>query len=528
MRIRRGTVPYRLVLALASVVTFGTSSLLFAAAPPGEATSNITVMKAVPQPGVEDYVVGKNDHLWQLLRARTATGSSAEIGRLLALTRKLNPGLNLNMLVPGKVIKLPAMLNPASAAPAETAPPASTEAQKTPVAAPEPSPTETAGSESPTPAASSVATVPAGGQPVAEAPEPSHTHKSLERAAWRAGAALSALYCELGEESITRGQHFIPLPDTGQMVLDAAQFPLFQIAGSTRFVLDLDGEIPSEIDGLLADAGGMRIVRYDARRGVKGLLDDAFEDSGLDVRREASLTLTGPFEAEIGSDWMVSKGTEHEVICVVAKDGEITSTGVAKHLAKRGVHIIDVIIPEAGAVQVVRRETGSLPEYTPPATVGNVEEVVSKILTLLGQSYERNAMVSVFGGRIGEPTGFSLKFCADFGFDRGGKKYLVSSMELSPRWREFLQKRGYELLIIPSETHGKVAVASLLQFLGMSFDDGYNLMASSRGQNNNIRLHVPGLVVASARTKFIFSEAKTDEGLASALSQAGLQVIELQ
>jgi hypothetical protein len=294
-------------------------------------------------------------------------------------------------------------------------------------------------------------------------------------------------------------------------------------------VLDACGRIPAEVDGLLAEAGGYRILRFDASRGARGLLDDALVGSGLDVSRAGSLVLPGPLEAEIHSDWTVKREGECEVICLIGSPAEATSTAVARHLARRGVHVIDVLVPqEDGPVQVMRREAGELPAYGPPEVAEGTDGTVSRVLALLGQGYERNATVSLWGGEGGSLAGFGLRCNADFGFERGGKRYLVDLAALSPRWRELLEQRGYQVLVIPGEARGKEAAAILLRFLGQEFGEGYTLLASTRPAASNIRLKVPGLLVDSGESRFFLSEAEADEGLACALSQAGLRVIQLR
>jgi hypothetical protein len=492
---------YGLVPILALVFLTHAQRAPAAGSPETEATSTIRVVKtAGPAPGVEEYRVKEGEHLWQILRKRLGRGTERQIARLYRQTLRLNPGLDPQLIEPGQVLRLPAARPPAAAK-------AAVAAKKPPRRA--------------------------GAKGSVKAPEVTREvfdAAALRERAARAGDGLTALYAELGEETVCEGKHFIPLPETGQVVLDASKFPLLQVRGSTRFVLDLESRIPAEVDELLADAGGYRVLRFDARRGVRGLLDDALTGSGLKVERGGSLRLRGPREAdaEVHSDWLVTRSDEREVICLISKPEEATSTAVARHLARRGVHVIDVLEPKQGAIQVMRREALALPKYSPPEVAEGTGELISRILTLLGQGYERNPAVSLFGSRDNPLSGFSLKYSADFGFEREGKKYLVDLAGLSPRWRKILEKKGYQVLAIPGGTRGEEAAAILLRFLGQDFAEGYTLLGSSRPESNNIRLKVPGLLLDYGQKKFFLSGAETDEGLACALDQAGLRLIQIR
>jgi hypothetical protein len=526
----RGHVPflYRLAPLLGFILVIQAPPALAARRP--VATSTITVVKTRPAPKVktEEYRVKGGEHLWQILRARLGEGASERrIARLYNQTLRLNPGLKPQLLSAGHVLRLPVTGQAAQAAQAEATmaePAPETPAIAAPVAPPGEDPEVLAAAR-----AASEAAERAAAQAAAEAAAET-ARRDTERkkaAASEAGHALSALYAELGEETINRGKHFIPLPETGQMVLDAANFPLLQVGGSTRFVLDPQGRIPPEVDALLLEAGGYRILRYDQGRGLRGMLDDAFAGSGLDVRRSGRLKLSGSREAEVeaGADWLVIRGERRELVYLISRPEEATSVAVARHLARRGVQVIDILAPEDAPPQVLRRAAGSLPPYEPPEVAEDAGEVISRVLAMLGQSYERHAAVPLFGEDL---PGFDLKCNADFGFERGGQKYLVGLEDLSPRWRELLEKRGYQVLIISGDVRGQEAAARLLKFLGQRYDEGFLLSGSARPEGSNIRLRVPGLLVNSGQRRFLLSESEADEGLACALSQAGLRVIQLK
>jgi hypothetical protein len=507
----RVTNSYRLTAIIAAILVTGAPAALAAGRPRPEMTSAITVVKTARRaPKVEGYRVGPHEHLWQILRQRAGGISERGICRLYTRTLRLNPGLRPNRLEAGQLIRLPVVARKGGEAPGGARAGSATPAGQA--------------AESIQP--SGQAEVPGGGQPQPTAPtEP----KAASIAAARAGDALSALYAELGEEAVTQGKQFIPLLDTGQVILDASKFPLLQVGGSTRFVVDAAGSIPPEVDGLLSEAGGLRVLRLDAQRGVKGLIDDALLGSGLPVEGAGRLTLAGPVEAELRSDWLVSRGEQREVICLITSPEQATSAAVARHLAGRGVHVIDVLVPAEGApVRVLRPEALALPDYAPPEVAKGTGEMVSRVLALLGQGYERNAMVSVFGGREGGPAGFNLRLCADFGFERGGKQCLIDMAGLSARWREFLERRGYQVLVIDQAAGGREAAATLLRFLGQKYEEGYSLLAAKRPESSNISLKVPGVVVQAGEATILLSDADTDEGLACALSQAGLKVIQLK
>jgi len=466
--------------------------------------------------GGEAYRVGEGEHLWNILRQRMGGSASDQaIARAYNRTLRLNPGLKPDRLEKGQVIRLPAL-------PGAPAAPAAAPAAEVTGAAPGPKADAAARVRAARAARDAEA---AAAEAAAEAATAERQAERVRTAATAAGNALSAVYAELGEETVSRGKHFIPLPETGQMVLDAEKFPLLQVGGNTRFVLDIHGRIPREVDDLLLEAGGYRILRYSPGRGVRGLIDDALTGSGLDVKRGGSLRLGGPLEAEVGSDWLVTKGSERDVICLIDRPEEATSAALARHLARRGVHVIDVMVPEGAPARVMRREAEPLPDYTPPEKAPDTGQMVSRVLSMLGQNYERNAAVPLFGEEL---PGFDLKCNADFGFERGGKKYLVDLAGLSPRWRALLERRGYQVLVLPEGVKGEEAAAKLLGFLGEKYGRGYTLTAASRPPANNIRLKVPGLLVDAGAARFLLYNAEADEGLAAALSQAGLRVIQLK
>lgn len=527
-------------LALALGFVFVTQPAPALAARRPEATTAITVVKTRPaaQGPTVEYRVREGEHLWQILRAHLGEGASErQIARFYQRTLQLNPGLKPNLLTAGQVIKLPDTGRPAAAT-AEATEPAATEPAAAAPAATGPAPQaetspEVAEAARAAAAAAQKAAAQAAERAAAEASRRAAAEIAAREAEGRrvaaanAGNALTALHAELGEETITRGKHFIPLPDTGQMVLDAANFPLLQVRGNTRFVLDPHGRIPKEVDALLLEAGGYRILRYDPARGLRGLLDDAFLNSGLEVKRAGKLRLTTPFEAEVdaGADWVLSRGERRELVYLISDPDEATSAAVARHLARHGVNVIDVLAPPEGSIQVVRRAAQTLPAYEPPEVAADTGEVIAYVLEMLGQRYERNASVPLFGEEL---PGFDLKCSADFGFERGGQKYLIGRESLSPRWRELLERRGYHVLVIEGDVKGREAAAQVLRFLGERFDEGYLLSGSRRPETHDIRLRVPGLLVDRGQRRFLLSDAETDEGLACALSQAGLRVIQLK
>ncbi len=278
-----------------------------------------------------NYQVKAGEHLFRILRERYKNADDRKIAQYFALVRDLNPEReNWETLRDGEIIRLPALDTGSDVA-------------------------KTGGStHASSPARAPLAEAPPVAQPKTETSKRIDPAEAMRLPA-RENLPLFMMIAEAtGNQVQLIGEESVTLPD-GTVRFDKAKYPvIYNAALRQRVVIDPDGEIPASLKAKLNDPRiGTPVVPMVNGLSVAEAVRQLLVSIGYQplpaerpvVVQEAGIT----FEAK--GNWIAlapavsNKPQEVIVINLTSRANEIPEYLTAE-LAKRGVHLRDVVLPE--------------------------------------------------------------------------------------------------------------------------------------------------------------------------------------
>ncbi|MFH1138269.1 MAG: LysM peptidoglycan-binding domain-containing protein [Pseudomonadota bacterium] len=349
-----------------------------------------------------------------------------------------------------------------------------------------------------------------------------------------ARTALGLIFTRIGEHVITKGQHFLPLKTGGQITINTQSFPIIELQGGQRIVLDLDRRLPQNMVELIrANWSNYTVFRPENEKTLAQMLGRLLDlGQYYKVKNDGTpWVLAGPAHISLGADWIVwpTQDDWAHRRAVAINMPETADLGVsppaAAFLEKAGIRIIDfhpqgnLIGPEPwGGSTTPRGEVTDL-------QAEDVQKLTQALLELLGQKYEPHLSIPLMESNSSSQD-FVLTVEAPIYFSRGGKNFVVDLDGAPKEVKELLRKSKFEVISRAPGEGPEILIRRLLKAMGVSTEEGLTIKASRRPAPRDIAITFSGLVFSTGGRRIFLTRKQEEPGLELLLAQPGLKVVQ--
>ncbi|MBW1721496.1 MAG: LysM peptidoglycan-binding domain-containing protein [Deltaproteobacteria bacterium] len=418
---------------------------------PPETPISLEDLKDLP---LENYTVRPGDSLIKVIKRRYNIPRRQLYNEYLDLVKRLNPSIrDLNRIYPNQKLRLPVYSPQVVRSPVPSRPP--------------------------------------------ETKKPPEIQKESTREDYsQLALQLGAVFREMGEEWVDSGQHFIPLKSGGQVELNAASFPIINLANGHRVILDLNRELPSRMAQVIeSNWKNYKVLSLPSGESLRGALEKILPFCGYTEVKEGGepLEIGGDLPVRVTADWIIktgagSNGEAAQIIALALLDDQTPKVPleVKRYLKGLGIRYVEYPSEEAASAG----EESLPPQETLPGgdTPG---DLVASLLELTGHSYSRDLEIPVYQDK---GTDFNVKIKADFFLNIAGKDSIVDLSDLGGEILTLLKDHGFSVLSLHDEKDPGALVSKTLAFLGTAFDSSpHTFLTAERTDRRNIQITVPGI-----------------------------------
>jgi hypothetical protein len=348
--------------------------------------------------------------------------------------------------------------------------------------------------------------------------------------------ALMTLVTALGGRVQNSGRHFLPLRGEGQVTLKAESFPLLEFPTGENIFLDINDRLPDSLEEAIR-------ANWQGRYGVVNVRDsDNFRTAWqrlLENLRSMEqwlsrepLHLHEPVEISIRGDWVLTNAKPETkpykvfVINLLKDSEELTDPALQAYLNSLGVRVVDVHLKgQLERARMIAPLEGDrfVPKPAPlslrPKTA---QEAVAALLDLLGQSYSRDSSVPLYADGQREVT---ITVRAGLFFKRNGESHLIDFKVLSPPILRLLEERNVKVVVIDPRAPVTQIYRDILHHLGLTSENPYGFLVSSRDPGRNIELSLAGDLVRDAGKTYLITPSTVPPPLADYLARKDVRVL---
>jgi len=438
---------------------------------------------------LESYTVQPGDSLIKVVKSRYGLQNEQITPEYLEQLKRLNPEIeNLDLVYPDQVVRLPVYTPQMVRAPIK------------PIL-----------------------------RAQAEAGEKKEEPKVTEKGPTPLSLKLSEFFGLMGEEWVNTGEHFIPLSSGGQIHLKADSFPILNLAGGTRVIVDLHNELPERMAQVISSNWqNYRVAHIQEKDGLREALNKIFPLCGFHrlYRSGEPLELVRDIRLQITADWIITpsppaqgEGEKIMLVNLTNRPGSEIPRELRAFLAAQGVTAIEY--PPA-----------SPSEAASPAPVEVLKpgqdkaRLIETVLNLAGQGFTRNLEMPLH--KEGK-SDFKLTVNADFFLYLEGKEAIIDYSGIGSAMIPLLKEYKVSVLSVAGDADPAAVVSKVLDFIGVKFDVKPHPFASAGNEDStNIKVTIPGILFQDSHGQNVFaSHVALPEEIAGFLSRKGYKVLSL-
>jgi len=252
---------------------------------------------------------------------------------------------------------------------------------------------------------------------------------------------------------ITDGSYCIPVPPSGEVVIDCSKVPVIEIDGGNTILLDLSNRIPADLKRLIGSTWNTyRVVGVEEKEMLSPLLERIVRAAGVytleKIHRQTKIGDTPAVRVFI--EWLVSKKSETRgpgryAFNFVTEISDVLPLPVKTYAQRNGLEIIEIMdgfgitgdeaVYQSSPVQVLDSASGLI--------------LADSLLRMLGYSPVVGGEITVLSG-----DGLSLSMKTELSLDVGGTRVIMTSRRVSDQVLSILQERG-DRVVFASEERGK-------------------------------------------------------------------------
>jgi len=315
-------------------------------------------------------------------------------------------------------------------------------------------------------------------------------------------SGISGWVEQIGGKVLESGYYFFPVPGKEDFKLDLEAFPVIELEGGRRILLDTGKGLSEDAQkAIRAFWKPLTIVRTEPWETRRTLLDKVFRTiHGGEIRRTVEVPMSGDgIHVTLRGDWILDrKGEEnrprgYDCITMITNPQEKTSVSLRRYLAGKNIWISDLLpegVHENTDVEKEGRASGGLPVFAIPAS--NHEEYVEQLVKSLGYSYDRHVPLSF------QYAGFQIQMVANLMHAEGGLDVVVDFGTLFGDAKGAIEKGGLKVITIKPEDKAMVIARNIMQTMGMTWTKDPVLFGADRDVFKTTSVEIPGLLASPA------------------------------
>ncbi|MDR1044385.1 MAG: LysM domain-containing protein [Candidatus Adiutrix sp.] len=336
-----------------------------------------------------------------------------------------------------------------------------------------------------------------------------------DEAVLSAQSSLGLIFTRLGGRVESLGRVLLPAESAG-LQLDTSAFPLAELPGGRRLVLDLGSRLPQAAVRSLRGQG-YQVFRSGPRESLDRALSRLWPLCGFYrvYGRDRSYEGGSDIRLKIFADWMVWTSEEAWnsgqplVLNRVSRSGRRSDPAWTRFLADHGIQLLDIqqnsLLPE--------------PEKIPPAELRlvNLDDrnpalFAAELVRALGAEPKVGVQLDLARGRSEEPD-VEGRLTAPVLWPSGGAEVVLHFGELPAEAVLTLKRNGYRVVLSPRDSEGVVeAVLS-----GFGFKVGRGLTINAPAGGPEMSLSIKGRLVDTGRGRRLITPAALPSGLGALL-----------
>jgi LysM repeat protein len=253
-------------------------------------------------PDVGNYTAKEGDSITSIIISELNTPPSEAV-KILRLIKQLNPEVtDFNKIYPGQVIKIPrGKLSP-------SVPAKSSEDKK----------------------------------PLAKAPPATEKYLDVLR------QVIEQLYGKV----ITSGHHYIPLPESGQIIIDRTIVPVVELEDGTTVMLDYAGRMPDALaDIIQSNWKNYHVVKIVSGQSIASVLQKIIllSSSLQMVKVEKPLSFDNTPQGKVSMDWLITKkslsgSAFYQLGLIFADKSQLPpSAPIVNCALKKGINVCEIL-----------------------------------------------------------------------------------------------------------------------------------------------------------------------------------------
>ena len=346
-------------------------------------------------------------------------------------------------------------------------------------------------------------------------------------------AALGIVFTRIGEEFLSKGQHFLPLKTGGQISISTESFPIIELRNGHRIVLDLDRRLPKQmVEVIRSNWNNYTIFRPQKKESLAAMLDRLLQISHYyKIQNKGQpLIIEGEVRVKAQANWIIWP-TEQDyqsglavLMTLPGNTSQGTAPEMSTFLAGKGIQVID-FYPKGNLIGPEPYQGPAKPTVEiKTVDYENQNDFILGILDLVGQKYETNLSIPLMQGQ-NSGTDFNFTVEAPIYFTRNGTNYVVSTGEMTDEVEDLLKKNKFKVVASTPAEGSRSLAERLLEAMAIKTSEGLDVMGSTRPKNLNIEVTVPGLLFTAGGKQTLLTPTEIPEELAILMAQPSRQVV---
>lgn len=249
----------------------------------------------------------------------------------------------------------------------------------------------------------------------------------------------------------TAGNHYIPLRQEGQVVIDCAMVPLVELDDGSVIAVDFRGRISDRLKTVIPEAWpNYSFPRFTGKENAIAILEKVINASGSYRMSRVSepMSIGRSPRITVAVDWIISAKNPPEGapitqgLSLLRNVSDIMPAAIDAYLKKHGATITEVAgdaVARNEASPVLHCEKTSL-------GAGGGAALASSLLESLGYHVEKDAALQVFEAPQDD---FNLTVTADLLVTDGERKVAIVEKNVPAQFQKILQAKGVDLLSLP-------------------------------------------------------------------------------
>ncbi|UCD86837.1 MAG: LysM peptidoglycan-binding domain-containing protein [Desulfobacterales bacterium] len=346
-------------------------------------------------------------------------------------------------------------------------------------------------------------------------------------------STLSASVRPLGGTLIESGHYFFPAKDKGNIKLDLSAFPVIELAGGRRLLLDTGRRLSEDTENVIrAFWKPLTIVRKEPGESRRSLLDKVFRTiHGGEVRQTVDIAMSDiGIHVTLRGDWiLVQKGGEHSppgyhCITLITDPHERISAALRDYLAGKNIRVSDVL-PEGVDEDTNPEAQESDPAKPGPLTVdtSNPEIFVVEFVKAIGCSYDWNVPLSF------QYAGSQVQTVTDLIHSEDGLDVIVDFGDFFGDTKSAIEAAGLKVLSVRPEDEVSSIARDFFRTAGISWTEDPIFFGANRNVFKTTSVTIPGFLASQgAQGKILLTSAPLPPKVCDFLEERKIRVLKMK